>query len=691
MVRNLAIITCILVCILGGMLIYDYFQIPSKNLIIIYTSNLRGQIKPFSGTVEGRQYEQVGGLAFIKGFIKKMSQPFSYKPEDVLLLDTGDAVFGTAEATLTMGEMPLKLMNKAGYDAMAIGNFEFEFGFESLKNFTNGNFVPMLACNYRDVTSPIGNTFKPGIIVEKGGVKIGIIGLGQNDIARNTRLDNIVNLEVTDMVTSVQNTASFLKEKGAEIIVLLSHEPTLGNNPNLSKMFPDVDIVIGDLIGPGLTNFGQRPLVCQTAPGRGAGVGIIKIIYQSGKWQVEQGLHRILPIDASAVEPDAELSQEISKFESKIDNLLDEPVTTSKGQFNHSFLEESTIGSLIADSMKETTGADVALTNSGGIKSVIYEGPLTLRNLYEILPFENNLMTVELSGNELETLIEQSLCDSKSGFLQSSGINCIYSTINPGGCRIIQLDINDKPIEFSSNYVVAINDFMYANTLDWPELSAGKNPKIKGMVRESFKDYLKKRSSIAPNSQAQYKESDDDVLIRFPLTTELVTLTTPVTQDAKTHYEYATLVCEMIRRETKSDFALMPSSMIHRTREPLQVVTMSRVFADFSAKEGVSVVEMTGKMINNVLLDSFKAQNNISFAGFSIEKTENSFKIYPWNDSFEDDTLYKVAVNESFVEKLNTITHSTLKKTKRFSDIRRTFIDGLRKVDGKVELKRVFY
>ena len=232
---------------------------------------------------------------------------------------------------------------------------------------------------------------------------------------------------------------------------------------------------------------------------------------------------------------------------------------------------------------------------------------------------------------------------------------------------------------------------MYANSLDWPELSAGKNPKINGMIRESFKDYLKKRNSITPNTLSQYKESDDDVLIRFPLTTELVTLSQPITQDVKTHYEYATLVCEMIRRETKSDFALMPSSMVHRTREPLQIVTMSRVFSDFSTKEGVSVVEMSGKMINTVLLDSFKAQNNISFAGFSIEKTDNTFKIYPWNDSFEEDTMYKVAVNESFVEQLNRITHSTLKSNKRFSDIRRTFIDGLRKVDGKVDLKRVFY
>ncbi len=130
MVRNLAIITFILVCVLCGMYVYDYLQMPSKGLTIFYTSNLRGQINPFSGSVEGRQYNQLGGLAFIKGFIKKMAKPYNYDPKNVILLDTGDALFGTAEATLTMGDMPLKLMNKCGYDAMAIGNFEFEFGFD---------------------------------------------------------------------------------------------------------------------------------------------------------------------------------------------------------------------------------------------------------------------------------------------------------------------------------------------------------------------------------------------------------------------------------------------------------------------------------------------------------------------------------------------------------------------------------
>ena len=691
MVRNLAIITILLLCLLGGLLVYDYTQMPSKHLIIFYTSNLRGQIKPFSGSVEGRHYEQLGGLAFIKGFIKKMSEPFNFKPENAFLLDTGDALFGTAEATLTMGEMPLKMMNKAGYDAMSIGNLEFEFGFEALKNFASSNQVPMLACNYRDVTSPVGNTFKPGIIIEKGGIKIGVIGLGQDEISRNTRQDNIINLEVSDMKSSVQKTAAYLKENGAELIVMLSHHPSLGTMSNLSKVFPDVDIIIGDLIGPSSIVFGEKPLVCQTAPGRGAGVGVVKIDYQAGKWQVEQGLHRIFPIDSSSIEPDQNLVQEISKFESKIDNLLDEVITTSNGQFTHSYMEESTIGYLIADSMLKASGADIALTNSGGIKSVISPGKVTLRNLYEILPFENNLITVEIPGYELENLIEQSLSNSKTGFLQSSGIECIYSSLNPAGCRIIQIDINDKPLELQATYTVAINDFMYSNSFDWPELAAGKNPKIKGMIRESFKDYLKNQQTISPLAKPNYKESNEDVVIRIPLSSELVTLANPVTQDVNSNYQYAFLLSEIIRMETGADFSLVPSSIINKTREPLVTITMARILSDFSTKEGVSVVELSGKMLQQILEDSFKAQNNISFSGFSIEKIDNSFKIHPWKDSFDENAIYKVAINENYYDKLSKTLNHSLNISKRFSDIRKTFVDGLRKVDGKVELKRAFY
>ncbi len=691
MVRNLAIVTILLVCFLGGTFIYDYVRLPSKNITIIYTSNLRGQIKPFAGSVDSKQYDQVGGLAFIKGFIKKMSVPFNIDPDNVILLDTGDALFGTAEATLTMGEIPLKLMNKMGYDAMVIGNLEFEFGFEALKGFINSNQVPMLACNYKDISTK-ENPFKSSIIINKGGVNIGIIGLGQDEISRNTRSDNILNLEVSDMKSSVQKTASSLKENGAEIIILLSHHSGIASLRNLSKEFPDVDIIIGDLIGQGSVVFGEKPLVCQTAPSRGAGVGIVKIVYQNGKWQIEQGLHRIFPIDSSNIEPDSTLNQEISKFESKIDSLLDETITISKGNFKHSFMSESTIGYLIADSMKSASGADVALTNSGGIKSVISEGTVTLRNLYEILPFENNLITVELPGNELEDLVELSLSDSKSGFLQSSGIECIYSSLNPPGCRIIQIDINGKPLELNATYTVAINDFMHANSLDWPELSAGRNPKIKGMIRESFKEYLKKQASISPLTTPNYKETDEDYLIRNILSADILNLSKPITQrDKNNEYKYSFLLCEMIKNETNADFAVVPASIINKTREPLIEVSMARIFSDFKSNEGVYIVELTGKILHQIIDESLKNNEFLSFSGFSIEKNKNTFKIIPWKDSFYEDAIYKVAINENYLPSLESQISSSIKKKKRFSDIRKTFVEGLRKIDGKVDLKRAFY
>lgn len=692
MVKNLAIVTIILLSILGGLLLYDFMQLPSKNLVIFYTSNLRGQIKPFAGNLDDRFYEQLGGLAYIKGFIKETSEPFNFNPDNILLLDTGDALFGTAEATLTLGDVPLNLMNKAGYDAMAIGNLEFEFGFDILKKFAQSKLVPMLACNYRDVTSTVGNTFLPGIIVEKGGVKVGIIGLGQGEISRNTRQDNIINLEISDMKTSVQETACSLREKGAEVIVLLSHHPSLGNTEKLSEVFPDVDIIIGDLIGPSSVVFGEKPLVCQTAPGRGAGVGIVKVVHQAGKWQIEQGLHRIFQIDASKIKPDEALVQEISKFESKVDALLDEVVTTSKGEFTHSFIEESTIGHLIADSMKEASGADVALTNSGGIKSVFYEGPVTLRNLYEVMPFENNLITVELKGYQLENLIEQSLSGGNTGFLQSSGIQCTYSTMNPAGCRIVQIDINGKPLEADVVYTVAINDFMHTNNQDWPELTLAEKPTVKGMIRESFKNYLKERSEISPLDSPQYNETDEDYVIRNILSDEQVTLEKPVTQDVSSHFEYSRLVAETIRQETGADFAFVPSTIINKSREPLNVVTFARIFSDFNSKEGVSVVEMTGGDLLKIVEENLKNQKSISFSGFSVEVSDNGkATILPWKDSFVSENIYKVALNETFQLNGPAYNISDAKKVKHCNDIRRVFLNTLKRQAGKIELKPAYY
>jgi len=692
-VKNLSIVALILIGILSGMLLKDYMSIPSRNLVIFYTSNLRGQIKPFSGAIQDQQYQQIGGLAFIKGFIAETANAFNFKRDEVLLLDTGDALFGTAEASLTMGEVPLRLMGKAGYDAMTIGNLEFEFGFDRLKGFISSGLVPMLACNYRDVTSPVGDTFKPGIIITKGDIKIGIIGLGNGDLARNTRQDNIVNLEIIDFKTSVQKTAAQLKAEGAEIVVLLSHHPAVGSLDNPGEVFPDVDIIIGDLIGPGAVITG-RPLVCQTAPSRGGGVGMVKISYSTGKWDIARGFQRIFTVDAERISPDAELVAEISRVEAKIDGLLDEVITQNVGTFTYSYNEESTAGKLVADCMKETAGTQIAFTNSGGVKAAPGEGPVTLRHLYDMLPFENTLVALDLYGWQIENLVEEGL-SGKTGFLQAAGINCIYSSSNPAGFRLMQIYVGDEPLEFGKTYSVSVNDFMYTNQHDWPELNQGKNPQVRGLVRESLEKYLRKSPTVAPDEQNRFIDSQelDETLLIQALSFELASLTSPVVHDGTNNSEYSRLLAEVIRLESGADFAFIPSGLILKTREPLSSITPARIISDFSTSEGVKIAEITGAVLEKLVTAAMRSDDSLAFSGLSVEVLgDGKLKILPWGGNFAADNIYKLAVNEQFPEKSEGSYDLTgIEFTKIFNDIRRVFINGLRAKNGQVEIKRAFY
>jgi 2',3'-cyclic-nucleotide 2'-phosphodiesterase (5'-nucleotidase family) len=694
LIRNLAIIALLMISLLAGLIINDYYSIPAKSLVIFYTSNLRGQIKPFSGTVMDRHYEKAGGLAFIKGFIQNSAEVFNYNPAHTLLLDTGDALFGTAEASLTMGEVPLRLMSLAGFDAMAIGNMEFEYGLQQLKSFIMSHHLPMLACNYHDLSSPVGNTFQPGKIIEKGGIKVGIIGLGHGDLARNTRPENIIDIEISDLKASVQETAAKLKAKGAEILILLSHHPELNSFKDPGTLFPDIDIIIGDLIGPG-NAYAARPLICQTAPNRGGGLGMVKVSFVGGKWDLARSVKRIFPINAHQIKPDQELAAEISRVEAKIDTLLEEQITTSNGRFNRSYSEESEVGNLIADCMKEVGQTQVALQNSGGIKSEIHKGPVTLRTLYNILPFENNLVTLSLKGWELENLIEESLAGN-AGFLQSSGINCIYSSSNPPGFRIIQIDINNVPLEFNKTYTITVNDFMAENDKDWPELYHAEDKKVLGLMRESFEDYLRNQASITPRLEQRFKDFEklDETLRIQALSFELATLPESIKHNGEITSEYSRLLAEVCRLETQSDFALIPVSLVLPTREKLKIVTPARVISDFATKEGISSIELPGKTLKKIVDASLNsATTPLAFSGFSVEKLEGGKnKIIAWDSNFNPDNIYKVALNENFplysegyydLRAYNRIKHS--------NDIRRSFINGLRRRNGQVKIKRAIY
>lgn len=695
MIRNLTVLTLVLCAILGGLLLKDHLSIPSRHLVIFYTSNLRGQINPFQGEVSDQIYEKAGGLAFLRGLIDSTMKMYRIDPKRALLVDTGDSLFGSPEAALTMGEVPFELLQKTGYDAIAIGNLEFEFGLDTLRRFISTRKLPMLACNYRDLASPVGNTFQGGIVLDKGGIRVGIIGLGMIDLARNTRQENIMQVEISDMHAAVQRTSASLKEQGAEIIILLSHQPGIDTRQDLAELFPDVDVIIGDLISSQAPFQGKRPLIVPTPPARGAGVGVLRIPFIGSEWNLEKAIQTTLPVDAANIEPNPGLVSEISRVEAKVDSLLEQVIAVSDGNFKRSFNDESSMGNLITDSMRAASKTDIALLNSGAIKSVLSSGSVSLRDLYDALPFENTIMRADLAGWQIENIVEDGL-SGRGSFVQTSGLTCTCTLENPPGFRLVQIAIGDEPLESNRIYSVAATDFMFNTPQNWPELRNGKNVRAFGLLRENMRQYLASMAVVAPSIERRFidvPEGDETLRIQA-LSLELASLTSPVANDGTFDSPYGRLIADVLRVETDSDFALMPATDIHSMNDPLTILTPSRLVADLPKISGVSTFVVPGdrfhRLIGNMLATGGMP---LCFAGFSIELKENTLsKIFPWQGEFDSQRSYKVAMPGDLPGNLGSLGGlASLTATPFSTDLRRTFMNGVRRVGGKIELRRAVF
>jgi 2',3'-cyclic-nucleotide 2'-phosphodiesterase (5'-nucleotidase family) len=162
---------------------------------------------------------------------------------------------------------------------------------------------------------------------------------------------------------------------------------------------------------------------------------------------------------------------------------------------------ESNLGNLVCDAMREAAGADVAIQNNGGIRTTIPKGKITMEQVYMLLPFDNNLMTMDLTGAQIIGLLEQNA--KTEGMLQVSGLKVVYDMTAEEGSRVKELTIGGKPADRSRTYRVTTNDFLAAGGDRFDIFRAGKNAVIGDNVRDAFLDYLKKHSPVNPRTEGR--------------------------------------------------------------------------------------------------------------------------------------------------------------------------------------------
>ncbi|HEX2905688.1 MAG TPA: 5'-nucleotidase C-terminal domain-containing protein [Phototrophicaceae bacterium] len=469
-----------------------------------------------------------GGVAREAAVVKQIRG----EAENSLLLDAGDRFTGSLYHTQYLGQDQVQIMNLLGYDAMTLGNHEFDNGDEVLAQFLGGLKFPVVNANLDASASPVlADKFTPSTILEVGEELVGVIGLttAETPILASPGVDLVWN---DDYVAAANAAAADLTAQGVNKIILMTHtgvEADLAFVPQLEN----IDVVIGGHSHTLLSNTysgaaDKYPVKLESASGQ-------PVYYvQAGEKNIYLGRLDV-QFDAEGVvtsaagdtillsryiTPDTEMSDLLAELSAPIEELKNTSIDATTevllvGDRAVCRVEECNLGNLMADGMRAETGAQIAIMNSGGIRASIEPGDITLGDVLTVQPFGNLISTFEAKGADVIAALENGVStlvvedgkvkrDGAAGrFPQVSGIRYVIDPTKEAGSRIVSVEVLGEngeyaPIDPEAIYSLVTINFVRTGGDGYSVFAENAiNPYDFGKVDyESLVSYLKANSPI---------------------------------------------------------------------------------------------------------------------------------------------------------------------------------------------------
>jgi PGF-CTERM protein len=412
------------------------------------------------------------------------------------------------------------VLNHIEPDAEVIGNHDLDFGFDAVQNFSNASEFPWVMSNIVDSETgdPIPGT-EPYEIIEKGGVEVGVIGLADGAIKGKTAVDFAEQgYELQNYSEVGSEYATMLKEEeGVDVVVTLGHFgiPTAKTFANQTS---NVDVVlVGDdeqYYPPEETN----GVVISEAQARASYLGELNLTVEDGDVTAWNG--RLVSTEGVAKDENVSETIETARGE-QLSTVAGESKVKLDARFSSNYHDETNAGNLITDAFRAQTGAEVAITNAGGIRSNGQYGPgnITAGDVYNMLPFNNYLVTVELTGSEIEQLLASQVVtlESETGQqydaeaqLQVSGVTYEYYSHNDSEDLIRTTFVNGEPLDPDATYEVTVNSYMAG----W-DGSVLTNATRVGVDRTLYGtalfEYIKAQGTVAPEGEDRIRRIDTEV------------------------------------------------------------------------------------------------------------------------------------------------------------------------------------
>ena len=574
-----------------------------KDTVILHTNDVHGRIVEEKGVIGDAKLATV------------IEQERVKSNQNTLVVDAGDAFQGLPISNSTKGEARAEILNQMQYDAMAVGNHEFDFGLDEVKKYKEILKFPLLSSN----TYVNGaRLFEASTIVDKDktveGDEFVVIGVTTPETATKTHPKNVKGVTFTDPISEVNKVIEEVQAKGRtegkdyKHYVVLAHlgvdtttpvewrgstlVEALSKNPRLKGK--RVTVIDGHSHTVESTTYGDNVTYNQTGSYL-HNVG--KITYKSRQLlgnptQIPAADAKKLPANPTVEKLVKDIKQKYDS-ENAVEVVSNSPVELN-GDRENVRVRETNLGNVVADSLYQygQTGfshpTDIAVTNGGGLRETIAKGkPITKGNVIAVLPFGNTISQIQVTGQQVLDMFEKSLgsilqvdkdgkkvldengqplLEPSGGFLQVSGVKVYYDTNLPSGKRVLAIQVKNRTtgrydlLDLAKTYYLATNDFLAAGGDDYTMLGGAREEGPS--MDAAFEEYLKtadltQYEKINPNSRTISVDSKNFSLpVETPQTnaaTNDATTNVPLTYEVAGQFSKKAVVSEKALPNTGSE------------------------------------------------------------------------------------------------------------------------------------------
>ena len=518
-----------------------------KDTVILHTNDVHGRIVEEKGVIGDAKLATV------------IEQERAKSNQTTLVVDAGDAFQGLPISNSTKGEARAEILNKMQYDAMAVGNHEFDFGLDEAKKYKEILKFPLLSSNTYINGARL---FEASTIVDKDktveGDEFVVIGVTTPETATKTHPKNVKGVTFTDPISEVNKVIEEVQAKARaegkdyKHYVVLAHlgvdtttpvewrgstlAEALSKNPRLKGK--RVTVIDGHSHTVESTTYGDNVTYNQTGSYL-HNVG--KITYKSR--QLLGNPTQIPAADAKKLPANPKVEKLVKDIKQKYDaenavEIVSNSPVELNGDRENVRVRETNLGNVVADSLYQygQTGfshpTDIAVTNGGGLRETIAKGkPITKGNVIAVLPFGNTISQIQVTGQQVLDMFEKSLgsilqvdkdgkkvldengqplLEPSGGFLQVSGVKVYYDTNLPSGKRVLAIQVKNRTtgrydlLDLAKTYYLATNDFLAAGGDGYTMLGGAREEGPS--MDAAFEEYLKtadltQYEKINPNSR----------------------------------------------------------------------------------------------------------------------------------------------------------------------------------------------